>query len=299
MLEVDERFPARGVLLGARRGRLRRGLRPRVARTILLEALLVLLALVFLVPFAYLVSTSLKPETQLFSATIDWIPHPIMWSNYSAALSEFPFLRYFANTMLVCIPVVIGSTASSSFVAYGFARISWPGREAIFIVVLGTLILPYQVVMIPQFLLFRGLGWVNTYLPLTVPAFFGNAFFIFLFRQFYFGLPSELSDAARIDGCGELGIFWRIILPLSRPVLATAAIFSFIGAWSDFIGPLIYLNDASKYTLSIGVQQIIGQEPHWTQLMAIGVLMTVPILILFFFVQRTFIQGISFSGIKG
>jgi ABC-type glycerol-3-phosphate transport system permease component len=153
--------------------------------------------------------------------------------------------------------------------------------------------------MIPLFLVFKHIGWINTYWPLIVPAFFGNAFFIFLFRQFYLGLPFELSDAARIDGCSELGIYVRIVLPLSRPVLATAAIFSFIGAWSDFIGPLIYLNDESKYTLSIGVQQVMGVEPHWTQLMAIGVIMTLPILVLFFFVQRTFIQGISFSGIKG
>ena len=271
----------------------------KAARILVLEALLVLMALIFLVPFAYLISTSLKPETQLFSRTIDWIPHPIMWSNYSAALNEFPFMRYFANTMIICIPVVIGATASSSFVAYGFSRIAWRGRDALFVVVLGTLILPYQVTMIPLFLLFREIGWVNTFLPLIVPAFFGNAFFIFLFRQFYLGLPAELSDAARIDGCSELGIYTRIILPLSRPVLATAAIFAFIGAWSDFLGPLIYLNDESKYTLSIGVQQVIGMEPHWTQLMAIGVMMTLPILILFFFVQRTFIQGISFSGIKG
>jgi multiple sugar transport system permease protein len=300
MLEADKRSQVPGASLTGLGGRLRQGLtRPQTARVLILEALLVIVALIFLVPLAYLISTSLKPETQLFSRTINWIPNPIMWSNYSAALNEFPFVRYFVNTMIICIPVVIGATASSSFVAYGFSRISWTGREALFIVVLGTLILPYQVVMIPQFLLFRGLGWVNTYLPLTVPSFFGNAFFIFLFRQFYLGLPAELSDAARLDGCNEIGIYWRIILPLSRPVLATAAIFSFIGAWSDFIGPLIYLNDANKYTLSIGVQQVIGLEPHWTQLMAIGVLMTVPILVLFFFVQRTFIQGISFSGIKG
>jgi multiple sugar transport system permease protein len=268
-------------------------------RVVLLEALLIVMAAVFLVPFAWLISMSLKPETQVFSPTVIWIPHPVMWSNYAKAMTEFPFLRYFTNTMIICVAVVIGSTASSSFVAYGFSRVKWPGREALFIIVLATLILPYQVTMIPLFLLFRSFGWVNTYLPLTVPAFFGNAFFIFLFRQFYLGLPAELSDAARIDGCNDLGIYWRIILPLSRPVLATAAIFSFIGAWSDFLGPLIYLNDAKKYTLSIGVQQVIGQEPHWTQLMAIGVVMTVPILILFFFVQRTFIQGISFSGIKG
>lgn len=258
-----------------------------------------IVAVLFLVPFAWLVSMSLKPEAQVFSTSIIWIPHPVMWSNYLGAVNEFPFARYFFNTMIICTFVVIGSTASSSFVAYGFSRVQWPGRDLLFIVVLATLILPVQVVLIPQFLLFRSLGWVNTYLPLIVPTFFGNAFFIFLFRQFYLGLPAELADAARIDGCNELLIYWRIILPLSRPVLATAAIFSFIGAWSDFLGPLIYLNDASKYTLSIGVQQVIGQSPHWTQLMAVGVVMTLPILVLFFFVQRTFIQGISFSGIKG
>ena len=287
-------------MLAVDRGRRRHGVNVRVlGRSLVLEALLIVVALIFLVPFAYLISTSLKPETQLFTSNIEWIPHPFMWSNYSDAMNEFPFAQYFANTMTICIPVVIGSTASSAFVAYGFSRILWPGREALFIVVLGTLILPYQVTMIPLFLIFRSIGWINTYLPLIVPSFFGNAFFIFLFRQFYLGLPSELSDAARIDGCSELGIFWRIIMPLSKPVMATAAIFSFIGAWSDFLGPLIYLNDSSKYTLSIGVQQVIGLEPHWTQLMAIGVVMTLPILILFFFVQRTFIQGISFSGIKG
>ncbi len=271
----------------------------RISRFVILEALLILMALIFLIPFAYLISTSLKSDTQLFTRNIEWIPHPFVWSNYRDAVNQFPFAQYFANTMTICIPVVIGATASSSFVAYGFSRLVWPGRETLFIVVLGTLILPYQVTMIPLFLLFRSFGWINTYLPLIVPAFFGNAFFIFLFRQFYLGLPTELSDAARIDGCSELGIFARIILPLSKPVLATAAIFSFIGAWSDFLGPLIYLNDSSKYTLSIGVQQVIGLEPHWTWLMAIGVIMTTPILILFFFVQRTFIQGISFSGIKG
>jgi ABC-type glycerol-3-phosphate transport system permease component len=298
MLEVGKRSATPGPATTELRGR--RGLNwRRGGRVLILEALLVLMALIFLVPFAWLISMSLKPETEVFSTTIIWIPHPVMWSNYTAALNEFPFLRYFTNTMIICVAVVIGSTASSAFVAYGFSRVIWPGREALFIVVLGTLILPYQVTMIPLFLMFKSFGWVNTYLPLTVPAFFGNAFFIFLFRQFYLGLPAELSDAARIDGCNDLRIFAQIVLPLSRPVLATAAIFSFIGAWSDFLGPLIYLNDADKYTLSIGVQQVIGQEPHWTQLMAIGVVMTVPILVLFFFVQRTFIQGISFSGIKG
>ncbi|MDQ2832003.1 MAG: carbohydrate ABC transporter permease [Chloroflexota bacterium] len=298
MLEVSKQARLPEPALAGVRGQQRRGRRPN-RRVLIVEGLLVIMALLFLIPFAWLVSMSLKPNSQVFATSIIWLPHPVMWSNYAGALSQFPFLRYFTNTMIICTFVVIGSTASSAFVAYGFARVEWPGREVLFVVVLATLILPVQVTLIPQFLLFRGLGWVNTYLPLIVPTFFGNAFFIFLFRQFYLGLPAELSDAARIDGCNDLRIFAQIILPLSRPVLATAAIFSFIGAWSDFLGPLIYLNDANKYTLSIGVQQVIGQAPNWTQLMAIGVLMTLPILILFFFVQRTFIAGISFSGIKG
>jgi ABC-type glycerol-3-phosphate transport system permease component len=271
----------------------------KVASYVTLELLLVVVAVLFFGPFLWLISTSLAPESQVFTRSIVWIPNPISWSNYANGLNEFPFWQYFKNTMVICIAVVIGATASSSFIAYGFSRVSWRGREPLFVVVLATLILPYQVTLIPLYLLFKQFGWLNTYLPLIVPSYFGNAFFIFLFRQFYLGLPFELSDAARIDGCSELAIYTRVILPLSKPVLATAAIFSFIGAWSDFLGPLIYLTDQSKYTLSIGVQQVIGQEPHWTWLMAVGVVMTLPILILFFFVQRTFIQGISFSGIKG
>jgi len=298
MLAIDKKSGARGWWSSERRQRYGPNWR-KARRVALLEALLLILAAVFLVPFVWLISTSLKPETQVFSQSINWIPHPVMWSNYAKAVNEFPFWQYLRNTLTVCVAVVIGATASSSFVAYGLSRVKWPGREALFVVVLGTLILPYQVTMIPLFLVFKDFGWLNTYLPLTIPSFFGNPFFIFLFRQFYLGLPSEISDAARIDGYGDLQIYLRLILPLSKPVLATTAIFSFIGAWSDFLGPLIYLTDASKYTLAIGVQQVMGQDPHWTQLMAIGVLMTLPILILFFFAQRTFIQGISFSGIKG
>jgi multiple sugar transport system permease protein len=298
MLAADSR-PAIPATLPSSTGRPRTVNWRKVARYAVLEALLVIIAILFFGPFLWLISTSLEPEKQVFTASITWIPSPIEWSNYAHGLAEFPFWDYFKNTIIICVAVVIGATVSSSFVAYGFSRVSWPGRETLFVVVLATLILPYQVTLIPLYLLFKHFGWLNTYLPLIVPAYFGNAFFIFLFRQFYMGLPMELSDAARIDGCNDLAIYVRIILPLSKPVLATAAIFSFIATWSDFLGPLIYLTDASKYTLSIGVQQVIGQEPHWTWLMAIGVVMTLPILILFFFVQRTFIQGISFSGIKG
>jgi len=188
MLATDKRGGAPGPALAEIRHRHRIHWREG-SRMLVLEALLILVAAIFLVPFLWLISTSLKPETELFSRTIDWIPSTIKWSNYSDALNEFPFLRYFTNTMIVCIPVVIGSTASSSFVAYGFSRVSWRGREALFLVVLGTLILPYQVTMIPLFLLFRNFGWINTFYPLIVPSFFGNAFFIFLFRQLFLVVP--------------------------------------------------------------------------------------------------------------
>jgi multiple sugar transport system permease protein len=257
-------------------------------------------ALLFLAPFAWLVSMSLKPENQVFATTINWIPHPVMWSNYARAVSEFPFARYFINTMTICVFVVIGATASSSFVAYGFARVRWPGREVLFVVVLGTLILPYQVVMIPQFLLFRGLGWVNTYLPMIVPAFFGNAFFMFLLRQFFLTIPTELGEAVRVDGGSEFTIFSRIVIPLSTPALAVVALFTFINSWNDFLGPLVYLRTQAKYTLAIGLSTFLGQYgSQWSWLMAASTLVFIPIVILFFFTQRTFIQGITFTGSKG
>jgi multiple sugar transport system permease protein len=258
------------------------------------------MAMLFLVPFAWLVSMSLKPNSQVFATSIIWIPHPVMWSNYAGALSQFPFLRYFTNTMIICTFVVIGSTASSAFVAYGFARVQWPGREVLFVVVLGTLILPVQVTLIPQFLLFRGLGWVNTYLPLIVPTFFGNAFFIFLFRQFYLGLPSELSDAARIDGCSEYRIFWHIIVPLIKPALVTTALFTFLWTYNDFFNPLIFLNDPSTYTLALGVYQFVLNHgiTDIGAVMAYSLILTIPPVVLFFFTQRTMIRGVTMSGLK-
>jgi multiple sugar transport system permease protein len=215
-------------------------------------------------------------------------------------MTEFPFVRYFTNTMIICVFVVIGATASSSFVAYGFSRVQWPGREMLFVVVLGTLILPYQVVMIPQFLLFRSLGWVNTYLPLTVPAFFGNAFFIFLFRQYFLSLPLELDDAAKIDGAGVLRIWWSVLLPLIKPAIAAAGIFSFISHWNDFLGPLIFLNTEDKFTVALGVNMFFGEyQVHMDLVMAYSVMVTLPVILVFFVFQRYFVQGIALTGLTG
>lgn len=261
---------------------------------------LLVFAFVFIVPFIWLLSGSLKTSSELFADPPVWIPETFQWSNYKEAFTSFPFLLYLKNTLIIVFFTCMGAVLSNSLIAYGFSRIEWKGRNAVFIIVLATLMLPFQVIMVPLFLLFKEINWVGTYLPLIVPHFFGNPFFIFLLRQFFIGIPKELSESARMDGAKELQIYWKVILPLSKPVLATVVIFQFIEAWRDFLGPLIFLNDNKLYTLSLGVQQIMSQnDPRWTLLMAVGVAMTLPIIIIFFFLQRYFIQGITFTGSKG
>ncbi|MCC6442842.1 MAG: carbohydrate ABC transporter permease [Armatimonadetes bacterium] len=258
------------------------------------------LAVVFLAPFAWMVSTSLKPDTQIFTPTPRWIPDPALWKNYPLALASFPFWRYLRNTLFIALMTVTGTVLSSALPAYGFSRLRWRGREFFFYLMLATIMLPYQVTMLPVFVLFRNWGWTGTYKPLIVPAFFGSAFSIFLLRQFFLTIPQELSDAARIDGCGEWGIFWRIIAPLSKPALATIALFSFMGAWMDFMGPLVYLNDDSMYTLAIGLTAFMGRHSQqWNLLMAAATVLSLPMVIIFFLAQRTFIQGITLTGMKG
>jgi len=222
------------------------------------------------------------------------------WENYPRALKTFPFLLYTGNTLYIAILVVIGTLLSASIVAYGFSRVQWPGRDIIFILVLATMMLPDQALVLPRFIMFRHMGWIGTFKPLIVPAFFGTAFDIFLLRQFFLTLPGELSDAARIDGCSELGILWRIIVPLSMPALATVALLTFIWAWLDFMGPLVYLNDESMYTLALGLAAFLGRHgADWSGLMAAGTVVIAPIIVIFFFAQRTFIRGIALTGMKG
>jgi multiple sugar transport system permease protein len=262
--------------------------------------LLTLLAIVFTLPFAWLISTSLKEPQQIFVTPPQWIPDPVAWSNYPRSTTYIPYFRYFANTMYVTIFNVVASIVVCSLVAYGFARIKWPGRNFVFVVMITTLMIPYPVTLIPTFLIFRDLGLVGTLNALTFPALFGSAFYIFLLRQFYMTIPMELSQAAKIDGANEFQIYWQIILPLSKPALAVIALFAFIANWNDFLGPLIYLNDKNTYTLAIGLYGFFGRsKTEWGLLMAAATIMIAPIILLFFLAQRTFIEGITLTGLKG
>jgi multiple sugar transport system permease protein len=274
--------------------------RPAPTSLAVSQVVLVVGALFFLTPFAWMVSTSLKPDGQVFLIPPTWIPDPPMWSNYRRLMTEIPFLRYLGNTVFVTGLSVVFYLASSAVVAYGFAKLRWPGRDTLFYVLLATMVLPPQVTLIPQFVLFQKLGWVGSFYPLIVPPLFGSAFAVFLLRQFYAAIPEDISDSARIDGASEWQIFTRIILPLSRPALATASLFIFIWTWTDFLNPLIYLTDDRTYTLAVGLQQLSStRAAAWPLLMGGALLMSLPIIGLFFFAQRTFIEGVSTGGLKG
>ncbi|MBB6671193.1 carbohydrate ABC transporter permease [Cohnella nanjingensis] len=271
-----------------------------ILHRIVVYALLLLGSAAFILPLVWLLSTSLKGDTGLFEIPPKWVPDPFHWDNYKKAVHSFPFLRYTWNTVLITVLCMIGSMLSSSFVAYAFARLRWPGRDAWFVVMLATMMLPGQVTMIPLFILFKELGWINTYLPLIVPFFFGSAFYIFLMRQFFMTIPKELSEAAKIDGCTELYTWWRIFMPLSKPALATLGIFTFTLVWNDFQGPLIYLNDTNKFTLMLGLRSFQQQYgTRWNVMMAASLLVMLPTLALFFSFQRYFIEGVTLTGVKG
>ncbi len=262
--------------------------------------LVVVLGFVFIVPFLWMILSSLKVPAELFVVPMQWVPKVPQWQNYVKVFTQFPFFTDLKNTGILVVANIIGSVASNTLIAYGFTKIEWKGREALFYVVLATLILPFQVVMIPLFILFHRLHWIGTLLPLWVPGFFGTAFFIFLLRQFFQSIPNELCFAARIDGASEFRIYSRIILPLSAPAIVTVVIFQFLRTWNDFIGPLIFLTDNKLYTLSLGAQQIMHNlDPKWDMLLTLGVIMTLPVLFVFFLLQKYFIQGIAMTGIKG
>ncbi len=267
---------------------------------IMVYALLVGGGILFIAPFVWMLSTSLKGDVGMFDLPPKWIPEPLQWDNYVKAVQSFPFVRYSLNTLFLTGVTMIGSVLSSSIVAYAFARLRWPGRNAWFIVLLATMMLPSQVTMIPVFILFKKLHWIDTYLPLTVPFFFGGAFYIFLMRQFFMTIPKELAEAAKIDGCKEFFIFSRIYLPLSKPALATLAIFTFMGTWNDFLGPLIYLNTPDKFTLALGLRSFQMQYgTRWNVMMAASIIVMMPTLLLFFTCQKYFIEGITLTGVKG
>ena len=258
-------------------------------------------ALLFIFPWYWMISTSLKLPEIIYQWPPQWIPNPVTFQAYPEALRDASMILYTVNTLIVALPTIVGSIFSNTLAAYGFSRLHWPGRNFVFIMVLATMMLPYHVTMIPVFLIFNRFNMVNTFWPLIIPFFVGSAWFTFLLRQFFMTMPEEMFDAARIDGCGELRILWQIVMPLAKPALAVVALFRFIGAWNDFLNPLIYLSDQRMYTITIGLMGLRQEYggTNWALLMAGSTMAVLPIVVLFFFTQRTFIEGIALTGIKG
>ena len=263
--------------------------------------LLLIGALGVMMPFFWMISTSLKRPGTEFTFPIEWIPVPPRFGNYWTAWSILPFNQWLVNTVRITGLSIIGHIVSCAIVGFGFARIRFPGRDAIFLLVLATMMLPYPSIIVPLFILFKQLGWINTILPLVVPTFFAtSAFFIFLLRQFFMTLPLELDDAARVDGCSTFGIFYRICVPLIKPALGIILVFSFMNHWNDFLGPLIFLSDLDKYTLALGLRFFQGQHRvEWALLMAASLVVLSPCIVLFFIAQKNYIQGIVITGVKG
>ncbi len=329
--------------------------------------LLVLGSLFFILPFLWMISTSLKSDLDIFRTPPTWLPYDIKqvnvngqslpiynvtidgvtremaslqvkkgtgtfidpakpaeqiqvkmkfaspvlvikprWRNFIDAITQagqagtnINFFTYIKNSLILSFFNIVGTLISCTLAAYAFARVKWPGRDLLFILVLSTMMLPYQVTMIPLYVVFSKIHWTNSMLPLIVPSFFGNAFFIFLMRQFFLTIPEEMCDAARVDGASNMQIFTKIVLPLSKPVLATVVIFTFLGTWNDFLGPLLYLNDPKLFTMAIGLQDYQGRySASWNLLMAASVTFTIPIIVAFFFAQKTFIEGVKLTGLK-
>lgn len=279
----------------------------KTAKVALTHIVLITLSVIFFMPLLWMIMTSLKPIGETMTAPPKWIPSHVLWGNYPDAikynsedLGYIPMLVYARNTLIITVLSVVGAVFSNALVAYSFARIKWPGRDMFFSITLATMMVPFPVTMVPTFSLFRWLGWVGTFKPLWVPAWFAGAFSIFLLRQFYKTIPMELSEAAKIDGATEFQIFRDIISPLARPALTVVALFTFMGSWNDFMGPLIYLVDQNTFTLSLGLQAYQTQHggTPWNLLMAASCLVILPVIIVFFLAQKVFIQGIATSGIK-
>lgn len=257
---------------------------------------------VILVPFAWMLSTAVKAQGDVYLYPPEWIPNPIQWHNFKDALDLIPFWTFARNSAIIVAGVMFGTLLSCSWAAYGFARLRAPGRDLIFLILLATLMLPTTVTLVPTYIAFNELGWINTFRPLIVPAFFGTPFFIFLLRQFYLSIPKELEESARLDGATSYRIWWSIMLPLSKPVLATVAVFTFFATYNDFFGPLIYLNDRNKQTIAVALNYFAGSPdvgPQLNYLMAMAAMATIPSLLMFLVAQRFFVRSIMTTGIKG
>lgn len=263
--------------------------------------LLLLLSLLFMVPFAWLLSSSFKENAKIFIQPPQWIPNPFRYQNYSEVMQAVPILTYLKNTLKIALTCLVANVFMSALTAFAFSRLHARGSGILFIILLATMMLPGEVTMIPKYVMFSDMGWIDTHLPLIVPAFFGgSAYHIFLMRQFFSGIPKSMDDAARIDGVSNFGLFLRIILPSAKPVLITVAIFTFVSRWNEFFSPLMYINSTKLYTLPLGLNFFKNvYENQWNLIMAYNVLTIIPIIIIFFFAQRYFIQGIVISGDKG
>lgn len=268
---------------------------------------LLILSFTWLFPLYWMVSTALKDDSQIRTVPPVLIPYPMYWENFIGGWTRYDFnAAAFNSVFRFTLPVVIFTALSSFIVAYGFSKLRWKGRDFFFGICIATMMLPWQVTMVPLFIIFKNLGWINTYLPLVVPSLFGHPYFIFLLRQFFMTIPEELSEAARIEGASEWGILWRILLPLTKPALAVVILFRFLWSWNDFLGPLIYLRDESMYPLALMIYRLqqtansMGNTalayPH---LMAVSTIVALPVIIAFILAQRTFIEGISLTGLKG
>ena len=268
---------------------------------VLTYAVLLAIGVLFLLPFAFMVSTALKPGDQIYALPFTLIPHPPQPRNFADAVGSIPFGTFALNTATITGINLVGETLTSAVVAYGFARLRFVGRDAWFVVVLATMMLPQQVTLIPLFILYKQLGWLDTFLPLIVPSVLGGApFYIFLLRQFFMGVPRDFEDAARIDGATSWGILWRIFMPLSKPALASVVIFAFMFHWNDFFHPLIFLSSTEKKTLSLGLALFKGEfNNSWNWMMAAATLVLLPCVVVFFAAQRYFVEGITMSGLKG
>lgn len=272
--------------------------REAINHTVVHTALIGGVILMF-IPLAWTLSTSLKTPGEVYLFPPTWIPNDIRWDNYRKAVTTIPFFLYLWNTSFITFLSIVGKVASITLVAFSFSRLRWWGRDFVFLIMLSTMMLPPHITLIPQFILFKWLGWIDTFLPLIVPTFFGGPWLTFLVRQYLMTLPRELDDAARIDGCSSFGVYWRIIMPLAKPAVLIIVIFVFNGTWNEFLLPLIYLQSADNFTLALGLRMFQGEaSTSWNLLMAASLLTMLPVIILFFVSQRYFIQGIVFTGVK-
>ncbi|MBM7565857.1 carbohydrate ABC transporter permease [Paenibacillus sacheonensis] len=258
------------------------------------------LSLACLIPFIWMISTSLKTKAGMWEFPPRWIPSPPLWHNYYDAFKLAPFGTYITNTLTLEVLTIAGQVISCTLIAYGFSRFRFRGRDALFFLMLATMLIPEQVMMIPTFLFYSKLGWVDTYLPLVVPAFFGNAFYVFLMRQFLLTIPKDLDEAAKIDGANEFQILWKVLVPILRPSLTIIVVYTFTGVYNDFLSPLIYLNSPEKFTLAIGLANFVSsRSTEWNLLMAASTVILLPLLLIYYMAQKNLIGGIASLGIKG